>query len=135
VGGGNLSDEDTFDDYQNDDYWDDDYWDDDFCDEEAPSIGVFFANIPEVGLHPVIINGSNVFTMTSRTKRRGDPKYFEIEKGDGGLNKTSFLNLEERHEKGICAIQFSMGLLSVETSSEIIDKINRLHNLNQDDWE
>ena len=101
------------------------------CDDESSSnsgIKVQFVDPGDgIGTHPGIELNGFIFLMTSNQKRRGVPGYIEISAGEGGLNQTSFLDLNRRFEIDSCTIQFDLEYLSTEVMDEIYPELNRLH--------
>ena len=80
-----------------------------------------------IGMHPAIDINGIIFLMTSNQKRRGEAGYIEIPEGEGGLQQTSFLNLNERFDYDSCTIKFPLEYLSTEIMNEIYPELNRLH--------
>jgi len=101
------------------------------CDDESSSnsgIKVQFVDPGDgIGTHPGIELNGFIFLMTSNQKRRGVPGYIEISAGEGGLNQTSFLDLNRRFKIDSCTIQFDLEYLSTEVMDEIYPELNRLH--------
>ena len=121
-----------------DDPWDDyPYWNNDIS---SSGVKVLFVD-PGNGInkHPAIRIQEYIFLMTSQRKRRDEPGYLEIPEGDGGLDRTSFLNLNQRFDFESCTIIGEWRELSIETMDKVYDELERLHpdieivNRNHDD--
>jgi hypothetical protein len=117
-----------------DDIWDDSNWDDHYDwyqnDDLSSSseVSVLLVDPPDgIGLHPAIRVGEYVFLTTSRTKRRGESGYVEIPQGEGGLEKTSFVNLINKFDYNSCNTIREIGVLSVEMWNEISTELGRYH--------
>ena len=117
----------------------DDSWDDFNCDDDydwyqnddlssSSEVSVLLVDPPDgIGRHPAIRVGEYVFLTTSRTKRRGESGYVEIPQGEGGLEKTSFVNLINKFDYNSCNTICEIGVLSVEMWSEISTALGRYH--------
>ena len=117
-----------------DDSWDDFNWDDDYDwyqnDDLSSSseVSVLLVDpLNGIGRHPAIRVGEHLFLTTSQTKRRGESGYVEIPQGEGGLEKTSFVNLNEKWDYNSCNTICEIGVLSVEMWSEISTVLGRYH--------
>ena len=117
-----------------DDSWDDFNWDDDYDwyqnDDLSSSseVSVLLVDPPDgIGRHPAIRVGEYVFLTTSQTKRRGESGYVEIPQGEGGLEKTSFVNLINKFDYNSCNTICEIGVLSVEMWNEISTELGRYH--------
>lgn len=117
-----------------DDSWDDYNYDDDhdwYQNDDLSSssqVSVLLVDPPDgIGRHTAIRVGEFVFLTTSRTKRRGESGYVEIPQGEGGLDRTSFVNLNNRFDYNSCTTISEIGLLSVEMWSEISTVLRRYH--------
>ena len=117
-----------------DDSWDDFNWDDDYDwyqnDDLSSSseVRVLLVDPPDgIGRHPAIRVGEHLFLTTSQTKRRGESGYVEIPQGEGGLEKTSFVNLINKFDYNCCNTICEIGVLSVEMWTEISTVLGRYH--------
>ena len=117
-----------------DDIWDDSNWDDHYDwyqnDDLSSSseVSVLLVDPPDgIGRHPAIRVGEYVFLTTSQTKRRGESGYVEIPQGEGGLEKTSFVNLINKFDYNSCNTICEIGVLSVEMWTEISTVLGRYH--------
>ena len=117
-----------------DDIWDDSNWDDHYDwhpnDDLSSSseVSVLLVDPPDgIGRHPAIRVGEYVFLTTSQTKRRGESGYVEIPQGEGGLEKTSFVNLINKFDYNSCNTICEIGVLSVEMWSEISTVLGLYH--------
>jgi hypothetical protein len=117
-----------------DDIWDDSNWDDHYDwyqnDDLSSSseVSVLLVDPPDgIGRHPAIRVGEYVFLTTSQTKRRGESGYVEIPQGEGGLEKTSFVNLINKFDYNSCNTICEIGVLSVEMWNEISTELGRYH--------
>ena len=110
-----------------DDSWDDFNWDDDYV-SSSSEVSVLLVDPPDgIGRHPAIRVGEYVFLTTSQTKRRGESGYVEIPQGEGGLEKTSFVNLINKFDYNSCNTICEIGVLSVEMWNEISTELGRYH--------
>ena len=117
-----------------DDIWDDSNLDDHYDwyqnDDLSSSseVSVLLVDPPDgIGRHPAIRVGEYVFLTTSQTKRRGESGYVEIPQGEGGLEKTSFVNLINKFDYNSCNTICEIGVLSVEMWNEISTELGRYH--------
>lgn len=112
-----------------DDTWDNDYdWAQDDNVSSSSQARVLLVDPPDgIGRHTAIQVGEYVFLTTSKTKRRGESGYIEIPEGEGGLNKTSFVNLNNRFAYNSCTTLHEIGQLSVEMGGEISNELKRLY--------
>jgi hypothetical protein len=117
-----------------DDIWDDSNWDDHYDwyqnDDLSSSseVSVLLVDPPDgIGRHPAIRVGEYVFLTTSQTKRRGESGYVEMPQGEGGLEKTSFVNLINKFDYNSCNTICEIGVLSVEMWNEISTELGRYH--------
>jgi len=94
----------------------------------SSQVRVLLVDPPDgIGKHTAIQVGEHVFLTTSRTKRRGETGYIEIPQGEGGLHKTSFVNLNIRFDSNLCTTLREIGRLSIEMWREISIVLKRYH--------
>ncbi|MAE79318.1 MAG: hypothetical protein CL967_06095 [Euryarchaeota archaeon] len=117
-----------------DDGWDDYNWDDDYDwyqDDDLSSssgVSVLLVDPPDgIGRHPAIRVGEYLFLTTSQTKRRGESGYVELPQGEGGLERTSFVNLNKKFDYNSCNTICEIGELSLELWNEISTVLERYH--------
>ena len=107
----------------NDDYW---YQNDDLS--SSSGVSVLLVDPPGgIGRHPAIRVGEYLFLTTSQMKRRGESGYVELPQGEGGLEKTSFVNLNNKFDYNSCNTICEIGELSVEMWNEISTVLERYH--------
>jgi hypothetical protein len=114
-----------------DEKWDDLYnssWDEQYDDHhESDYISTFPITYTkfEFGEHPSIIVGDFVFCITSQSKRYGQLGYLELPQGEGGLYKTSYLNLNERYSLSSCTVKYELGCISTEMWDSISHELSK----------